>query len=241
MDHVPDLKKNTKKDGDEDPRGMKTKINLSRNKLRSMGLKMSYDMEGDLVDEAMRPGPRQRKMAAKMYDPYIRGGSKSRGQAHNIAVRNDGPGTPGYEKKSTGGKGARYAGYGDQGAGNKARRRMGQEPLRGNTRKEELDALDERTRYAKETGKDFKTENPSEKGGTRTGDTAFDQVSREMRKTGGVMSSRGKAIQPQGKKKTPGAKGYKGVTPVDKIKGKLAQKRRAQEYNPYKPRMGESD
>ena len=139
----------SKKDGDEDPRGMKTKINLSRNKLRSMGLKMSYDMEGNQIDE--------------------------------------------------------------------------------------------RTRYAKETGKDFKTGNPSEKGGTRTGDTAFDQVSREMRKTGGVMSSRGKAIQPQGKKKTPGAKGYKGVTPVDKIKGKLAQKRRVQEYNPYKPRMGESD
>ena len=93
--------------------------------------------EVEHVDEAMRPGPRREKMRAKMHDPYVRGGSKTRGQAHNIAVRNDGPGTPGYEKKSTGGKGARYAGYGDQGAGNKARRRMGQEPLRGNTRKED--------------------------------------------------------------------------------------------------------
>ena len=139
----------SKKDGDEDPRSMGTKIRLAKNKLRSMGLKMSYDMEGNQIDE--------------------------------------------------------------------------------------------RTRYAKETGKDFKTGNPSEKGGTRTGDTAFDQVSRQMRKTGGMMSSRGNPIQPQGKTKTPGAKGYKGVTPVDKIKGKLAQKRRAQEYNPYKPRMGESD
>ena len=139
----------SKKDGDEDPRSMGTKIRLAKNKLRSMGLKMSYDMEGNQIDE--------------------------------------------------------------------------------------------RTRYAKETGKDFKTGNPSEKGGTRTGDTAFDQVSRQMRKTGGMMSSRGNPIQPQGKTKTPGAKGYKGVTPVDKIKGKLARKRRAQEYNPYKPRMGESD
>ena len=52
--------------------------------------------------------------------------SRDRATAHNVAVRNDGPGTPGYEKKSTGGKGARYAGYGDQGAGNKARRRAGQ-------------------------------------------------------------------------------------------------------------------
>ena len=35
-------------------------------------------------------------------------------------------------------------GYGDQGAGNKARRRMGQEPLRGNTRKEEVEVVDEK-------------------------------------------------------------------------------------------------
>ena len=101
--------------------------------------------------------------------------------------------------------------------------------------------IDEVTRYAKETGKDFKTGQPSAKPGTRSGDSAFDKVSREMRKTGGMMSSRGKAIQPQGKKKERGAKGYKGVTPVDKIKNRLAQKRRAQENNPYKPRMGESD
>jgi len=100
--------------------------------------------------------------------------------------------------------------------------------------------LDERTRFAKETGKDFKTGNPSEKGGTRTGTSAFDKVSREMRKTGGVMSSRGKGIQPQGKKKEKGAKGYKGVTPVDKIRNRLSQKRAAKP-NPYRARAGESD
>jgi len=109
------------------------------------------------------------------------------------------------------------------------------------TVKEEIADLLERTRYAKETGKDFKTGNPSEKGGTRTGKSAFDQVSRTMRKTGGVMSSRGKAIQPQGKKKEKGKKGYKGVTPVDKIKNRLAQKKKAQQSNPYKARAGESD
>ena len=100
--------------------------------------------------------------------------------------------------------------------------------------------LDERTRFAKETGKDFKTGNPSEKGGTRSGDSAFDKVSREMRKTGGMMSSRKNPIPPQGKKKVKGAKGYKGVTPVDRIKNKLAQKR-APKPNPYRPRAGESD
>ena len=100
--------------------------------------------------------------------------------------------------------------------------------------------IDERTRYAKETGKDFKTGNPSEKGGTRSGDSAFDKVSREMRKTGGMMSSRKNAIPPQGKKKVKGAKGYKGVTPVDRIRNRLAQKR-ASKPNPYRPRAGESD
>lgn len=98
----------------------------------------------------------------------------------------------------------------------------------------------ERTRYAKETGKDFKTGNESKKGGTRDGKSAFDKVSREMRKTGGVISSRGKGIQPQGKKKKKGEKGYKGVTPVDKIKNRLAQKRKKKD-NPYRARAGESD
>jgi len=102
------------------------------------------------------------------------------------------------------------------------------------------EVVSERTRYAKETGKDFKTGKPSQEGGTRTGTSAFDKVSREMRKTGGVMSSRGKAIQPQGKKKVPGAKGYKGVTPVDKIRNRLSQKR-AEKPNPYRARAGESD
>tara|TARA_R100000030_G_scaffold26246_1_gene19095 strand:- start:181 stop:1773 length:1593 start_codon:yes stop_codon:yes gene_type:complete len=106
--------------------------------------------------------------------------------------------------------------------------------------REEVEVVDERTRYAKETGKDFKTGNPSEKGGTRDGTSVFDKVSRDMRKTGGVMSSRGKAIQPQGKKKVPGKKGYQGVTPVDKIRNKLSQKR-APKPNPYKARAGESD
>ena len=39
----------------EDPRGMKTKVNLMRNKLRAMGLKMSYEPEGEIVSEVTRP------------------------------------------------------------------------------------------------------------------------------------------------------------------------------------------
>ena len=103
----------------------------------------------------------------------------------------------------------------------------------------EGDMIDERTRYAKETGKDFTTGKPSERGGTRPGNT-FDKVKSELRKTGGVMSDRGKAIQPQGKKKVPGKKGYQGTTPVDRIKNRLAQQRAAKP-NPYRARAGESD
>ena len=103
----------------------------------------------------------------------------------------------------------------------------------------EGDMIDERTRYAKETGKDFTTGKPSERGGSRPGNT-FDKVKSELRKTGGVMSDRGKAIQPQGKKKVPGKKGYQGTTPVDRIRNRLAQQRAAKP-NPYRARAGESD
>ncbi len=98
---------------------------------------MSEEWKQDIIEdidailEAMRPGPRQQRIAGKQYQTYGVT-TRDRANAHNIAVRGDGPGTPGYEKKSTGGKGARYAGYGDQGAGNKARRRAGLDPLRGN-------------------------------------------------------------------------------------------------------------
>jgi hypothetical protein len=52
MDCGSDDKK--KKGEEEDPRSIKTKDNLVRNKLRAMGLKMSYEPEGEMVDEATR-------------------------------------------------------------------------------------------------------------------------------------------------------------------------------------------
>ena len=45
----------------EDPRSMPAKINLAKNKLRAMGLKMSYDMEGDMV-EATEDSLKDRRM-----------------------------------------------------------------------------------------------------------------------------------------------------------------------------------
>jgi hypothetical protein len=100
----------------------------------------------------------------------------------------------------------------------------------GNSYEPEGETIEERTRYAKETGKDPQTGKPSVKGGNKP-DPAFAKVSGELRKTGGLMSSRRKPIQPQGKKKEKGKVGYKerkgetGVTPVDRIRAKLAKRR----------------
>jgi hypothetical protein len=63
-----------KKKSDEDPRGMATKINLVRNKLRAMGLKMSHVPEGDMIEEVKPeketekktgPSPEEQQMIAK--------------------------------------------------------------------------------------------------------------------------------------------------------------------------------
>jgi hypothetical protein len=50
MDEKPKLKKG--EGGEEDPRAIPTKVNLVKNKFRAMGLKMSYELEGEMVDEA---------------------------------------------------------------------------------------------------------------------------------------------------------------------------------------------
>ena len=59
--------KNHKKE-EEDPRGMKTKVNLMRNKLRAMGLKMSHEPEGETIEEMrgqQKVDPRQQNRAEK--------------------------------------------------------------------------------------------------------------------------------------------------------------------------------
>ena len=83
------------------------------------------------VDEAMMAGPRKDAMAKKINT--AKSGS-DRATAFNLATRNDMGSS--YQKKSTGGKGSRFPGYGDRGAGNKAARRMGKAPMRQGPEKE---------------------------------------------------------------------------------------------------------
>lgn len=51
-DDEPKLKKS--EGGEEDPRAIPTKVNLVKNKLRAMGLKMDYELEGEMIDERRR-------------------------------------------------------------------------------------------------------------------------------------------------------------------------------------------
>lgn len=89
------------------------------------------------LDEAMIEGPRKERMRQKQHGGYL--SPRDKAHAFNIGTRNDTG--PSYQKASTGGKGKRYPGYGDRGTGNKSRRRMGLEPLRGNTRKVDEDFI----------------------------------------------------------------------------------------------------
>ena len=82
------------------------------------------------IDEALTG---ERKQAAAKKINTAKSGS-DRATAFNLATRNDMGSS--YQKKSTGGKGSRFPGYGDRGAGNKAARRMGKAPMRQGPEKE---------------------------------------------------------------------------------------------------------
>ena len=87
----------------EDPRSMPTKINLAKNKLRAMGLKMSYDMEGDLVDEKYQgmyqsPAPTYNRLNSK--DPKARMSPGSRAMAKSDKLQSTEPGSKRAKKQN---------------------------------------------------------------------------------------------------------------------------------------------
>ena len=64
-----------KKEEDEDPRSIPTKMNLIKNKLRAMGLKMSQELEGESIEES-------EKLAQKAYDRAQKLGAKRRSSSN---------------------------------------------------------------------------------------------------------------------------------------------------------------
>ena len=101
-----------------------------KNRRKAIGKAIAAKEEVE-IDEAMMAGPRKDAMAKKINT--AKSGS-DRATAFNLATRNDMGSS--YQKKSTGGKGKRFPGYGDRGAGNKAARRMGKAPMRQGPEKE---------------------------------------------------------------------------------------------------------
>ena len=61
-----------KKEEDEDPRSIPTKMNLVRNKLRAMGLKMSQELEGETIEEAERTLASRMDRKSKLYDKTVK-------------------------------------------------------------------------------------------------------------------------------------------------------------------------
>jgi hypothetical protein len=61
-----------KKEEDEDPRSIPTKMNLVRNKLRAMGLKMSHEPEGETIEEAERTLASRMDRKSKLYDKTVK-------------------------------------------------------------------------------------------------------------------------------------------------------------------------
>jgi hypothetical protein len=68
-----------KKPVEDDPRSMPTKISNFKNKLRAMGLKMSYELEGEVLDERRRE---DKGKPRKKRDPAIEMIKKSPGGQH---------------------------------------------------------------------------------------------------------------------------------------------------------------
>ena len=93
----------------------------------------------------------ERKQAAAKKINTAKSGS-DRAVAFNLATRNDMGSS--YQKKSTGGKGKRFPGYGDRGAGNKAARRMGKTPMNQGPEKRVTEAVYGGTPAKKEEPKD---------------------------------------------------------------------------------------
>ena len=85
-----------KKQEEEDPRGMATKINLVRNKLRAMGLKMSQELEGETIEEsekvaqgaqkrATELGAKRRQASYKKYGANVGSPGKNERAGYNLA------------------------------------------------------------------------------------------------------------------------------------------------------------
>ena len=178
-----------------DPRSIPTTTNLIKNKMRAMGLKMSYEPEGKQIDE-IAP-----LVAAGLAAGAALAGGAVIKRAQDAAKSGVDAANKGQKIKP--GIGIGNASYGMQRHHNQLRDAMKQY----NSYEPEGETIDELNRYEKETGKDYKTGKSVTKGGTMGGDDSNSKVMRHMQKVMGAgrMGAAG-PIQKRGEKKEPGKK-----------------------------------
>lgn len=234
----PKLKKS--EGGVEDSREIPTKVNLVKNKLRAMGLKMSYEPEGEVVDEAQVMG------SVRSSDQNPKGAaarvSSGRGMTMTPA-RGLGASKPAGDDKARAAKQADQAKE-DRRAAAKERSASGEDRLSKLIRSVQKDSfepegeiVDERTRYAKETGKSFTSGKSTSKKGTLGGEDTHSKVMRHMHNVMGAgRMGAGGSIQQRGKKKEPGKKppaageyGSSVKSPAQKVAQRRASAQRAKD------------
>jgi hypothetical protein len=205
-----------KKKGEKevDPRSIPTTTNLIKNKMRAMGLKMSYEPEGKQIDEVLGGVPG---------DGYI---------GHpNLDIKNPFAKTQKKEKVLP------KAAPGSGGLINRLAAQMGDRNPQLNSYEPEGETIDELNRYEKETGKDYKTGKSVTKGGTMGGDDSNSKVMRHMQKVMGAgRMGAGGPIQKRGEKKEPGKKppeagkyGSERRSPEQMVKNRRAAKQQGKD------------
>ena len=100
--------------------------------------------------------------------------------------------------------------------------------IQSNSFEPDGDSIEEKTRYAKETGINFRKQKPQPKGGSARDDKAFQHVSKMMRSMSG---GRPTGQRPQQKGKKPPTAGQYGAppSPAQKVAKRRADAKRAQD------------
>ena len=208
-----------------DPRSIPTTTNLIKNKMRAMGLKMSYEPEGKQIDE-IAP-----LVAAGLAAGAALAGGAVIKRAQDAAKSGVDAAKKGQKIKP--GIGIGNASYGMQRHHNQLRDAMKQY----NSYEPEGETIDELNRYEKETGKDYKTGKSVTKGGTMGGDDTNSKVMRHMQKVMGAgRMGAGGPIRKRGEKKEPGKKppeagkyGSERRSPEQMVKNRRAAKQQGKD------------
>jgi hypothetical protein len=208
-----------------DPRSIPTTTNLIKNKMRAMGLKMSYEPEGKQIDE-IAP-----LVAAGLAAGAALAGGAVIKRAQDAAKSGVDAANKGQKIKP--GIGIGNASYGMQRHHNQLRDAMKQY----NSYEPEGETIDELNRYEKETGKDYKTGKSVTKGGTMGGDDSNSKVMRHMQKVMGAgRMGAGGPIRKRGEKKEPGKKppeagkyGSERRSPEQMVKNRRAAKQQGKD------------